>query len=58
MIFVDLGKAYDRVPRDVIRWALRRKNVGEEYIKVIQDMYDGCTTSIRTKNATRNNGEL
>ena len=29
-------------------WALRKKNVGEEYIKVIQDMYDGCTASVRT----------
>ena len=46
MIFVDLEKAYDRVPRDIIWWALRKKNVGEEYIKVIQDMYDGCTTSV------------
>ncbi len=43
MIFVDLEKAYDRVPRDIIWWAVRKKNVGEEYIKVIQDMYDGCT---------------
>ena len=48
MIFVDLEKAYDRIPRDIIWWALRKKNVGEEYIKVIQDMYDGCTTSVRT----------
>ena len=48
MIFVDLEKAYDRVPRDIIWWALRKKNVGEEYIKVIQEMYDGCTTSVRT----------
>ena len=47
-IFVDLEKAYDRVPRDIIWWALRKENVGEEYIKVIQDMYDGCTTSVRT----------
>ena len=49
MIFVDLEKAYDRVSRGIIWWALRKKdNVGEEYIKVIQDMYDGCTTSVRT----------
>ena len=48
MIFVYLEKAYDRVPRYIIWWALRKKNIGEEYIKLIQDMYDGCTTSVRT----------
>ena len=48
MIFVDLEKAYDRVPRYIIWWALRKTNVGEEYTKVKQDMYDGCTTSVRT----------
>ena len=48
MIFVDLEKAYDRVPRDIIWWAQRKKNVGKEYSIVIQDMYDGCTTSVRT----------
>ena len=29
LIFVDLEKAFDRVPRDVIRFALRRKSVPE-----------------------------
>ena len=47
MIFVDLEKSYDRVPRDILWWALRKENVGEVCIKVIQDMYDGCTTSVR-----------
>ena len=28
MIFVDLEKAYDLVPRDIIWWELRKKNVG------------------------------
>ena len=48
IIFVDLEKAYDRVPRYIIWWALRKNFFGEQYIKVIQDMYDGCTTSVRT----------
>ena len=39
MIIVDLEKAYDRVPRDLIWWAMRKKANLEWYVKVIQDMY-------------------
>ena len=27
MVFIDLGKAYDRVLRELIRWCLRKKGV-------------------------------
>jgi len=35
IVFVDLEKAFDRVPREVIWWALKRKGVMEREITVI-----------------------
>ena len=45
---VDLQKAYDRVPRDLIWWALRQKNIPEAYITTIQDMHKATKTRIKT----------
>ena len=52
MVFVDLEKAYDRVPRDVLWWVLERRGVYARYIDTIKDMYDGVVTSIRTIGGT------
>ncbi|XP_024017031.1 uncharacterized protein LOC112090299 [Morus notabilis] len=48
MVFMDLEKAYDRVPREVLWWVLEMRGVHVRYIKVIKDMYDGVVTSVRT----------
>ena len=40
MIFIDLEKAYDKVPRDVFWWALNKKAVHLEYVSIIKDMYE------------------
>ena len=47
MVFVDLEKAFDRVPRKVIWWALRRKGVVEREIRAIMEMYDCVKTAVR-----------
>lgn len=47
MIFIDLLKAFDRVPRHLIWIALRAHNIPEVYVKMIQDMYDDTTTMIK-----------
>ena len=49
MVFVDLKKAYDRVPRYLIWWAMRKRSVPEGYVMVIQDMYRGTKTRVKTR---------
>ena len=48
MIFIDLEKAFDRIPRDLIwTYALRSHGVPEQYVQIIMDMYKDVTTKIR-----------
>ena len=46
-IFIDLEKAYDRVPRQEVWNCLRLKEVEEKYIRIIQDMYKDSKTLVR-----------
>ena len=48
MVFLDLEKAYDTVPREEIWRCLRLKGVPEPYVHLIQDMYYNCTTVVRS----------
>ena len=45
--FVDLEKAFDRVPRKVLWWALRKVGVDEWLIRTIQAMYTNAKSSVR-----------
>jgi hypothetical protein len=47
MAFVDLEKAFDRVPREVLWWSLREAGVEDHTINVIRAMYVGATTSVK-----------
>ena len=47
MAFVDLEKAFDRVPREVVWWALRKLKVDEWLVRVIQAMYEGVSTAVK-----------
>jgi len=47
--FVDLEKSFDRVPREVTRWALMKAGVEEWLVKAVMAMYVGAQTVVRTK---------
>ena len=46
-IFMDLEKAYNRVPRDELLYCMRVKEVPEKYVGVKKDMYQGGNTIVR-----------
>ena len=49
MAFVDLEKAFDRVPREVVWWALRKIGIDEWLVNVIKAMNIGTTMAVLMK---------
>jgi len=46
--FVDLEKAFDRVPREVISWAMHKLEIEEWLVSAVMSMYTGAKTVVRT----------
>ena len=46
MVFIDLEKTYDKIPRNVMWWALDKHKVPTKYIILIKDMYKNATTFV------------
>ena len=49
MVFIDLEKAYDRVPRQEVWRYMREKGMPEKYVMIVQDMYEGARTRIKSR---------
>ena len=46
MAFINLEKAFDRVPRKVICWALRKLGVDEWIVPLVQEMYSNARSHV------------
>jgi hypothetical protein len=54
MIFIDLKKAYDKVARNTMWWALQKHKVLIKYITLIKYMHDNIVTSVQTSDRDTN----
>ena len=51
MCFVDMEKAFDRVPRKVLEWTMRKKGQSEVIVRAVMSLYDGAKTRVRVGSA-------
>ena len=49
MCFTDLEKAFDRVPRKVLEWAMRKKGIPEVMVRAVMSLYEGAKTRVRVR---------
>jgi hypothetical protein len=47
MIFIDLEKAYDKISRNIMWWALKKKLVPTKYVTLIKNMYTNIVIYVR-----------
>ena len=46
-VFVNLEKAYDRVPSEELWYCMRKSGIVGKYVRLVQDMYEGSETVVR-----------
>ena len=51
MCFINVEKAFDRVPTKVMEWAMRKKGLSEIMVRAVISLYDGVKTRVRVESA-------
>ena len=51
-VFVDLEKAYNRVPQEELWYCMRKSRIVENFVQLVQDMYEGSETVMRCAGGT------
>ena len=46
-VFVDLEKAYDKVPREEVWYCMRKSGLAEKYVRIVRVLYDDNITAVR-----------
>lgn len=47
---LDISKAFDTIPHSIISNSLKRKGIPDKIVRMIEKMYENCTTEIKAKN--------
>ena len=47
MVFIDLDNAYNRVHRQEVRRRNREKGLPDNYVMIVQNMYEGARTRVK-----------
>ena len=55
---IDLEKAFDRVPRKILWWAMLVVSVPEWIVVIVQVMYNGAKTKVRVNGSNRDEFEV
>ena len=46
MCFVDIEKAFDKVPRKVMEWVMRKKGLPEVIARMMMSLYHGAKMKV------------
>ena len=45
-MFLDVEKAYDKVPRDEVWYCMIKSGLADKYVRIVQDMYGDSTSEV------------